>query len=355
MQLVGDDLFVTNTERLKRGIDERGRELDPDQGQPDRDARPRRSPRSGWRARPATPPSCRTAQARPRTSRSPISRSRAAAGRSRPARRRAPIGSRSTTSCCGSRRRSARRRVPRPPGVRSVSGAWQEGARHVERRVHRMPHARQARTSSHRSRTATAARPRPQSLELRGPISRVRWDRLGRTALLLVFASRGGARRAGRAELRPHPCTGEQQDAIVRATRAPERRPRPAPAVAAATQTIVSDARELGHGAPGRAAVRGRQRALGSLTLARERAAGRRLRGPDRSLAEDVAGVSAASTPPSAVRSSGLWTRSSRELRRRLGEDFATDELARLYLQEGTDWCFEMRNAWRRPTRRRGT
>ncbi len=36
IQLVGDDLFVTNTEFLKKGIDERRRQLDPGQGQPDR-------------------------------------------------------------------------------------------------------------------------------------------------------------------------------------------------------------------------------------------------------------------------------------------------------------------------------
>ena len=35
-QLVGDDLFVTNTERLAQGIEERHRQLDPGQGQPDR-------------------------------------------------------------------------------------------------------------------------------------------------------------------------------------------------------------------------------------------------------------------------------------------------------------------------------
>jgi len=28
------------------------------------------------------------------------------------------------------------------------------------------------------------------------------------------------------------------------------------------------------------------------------------------------------------------------ELRRRLGGPFTTEELARLYLEEGTDWCF---------------
>ena len=36
VQLVGDDLFVTNVERLERGIRERLRQRDPDQGQPDR-------------------------------------------------------------------------------------------------------------------------------------------------------------------------------------------------------------------------------------------------------------------------------------------------------------------------------
>jgi hypothetical protein len=30
------------------------------------------------------------------------------------------------------------------------------------------------------------------------------------------------------------------------------------------------------------------------------------------------------------------------ELRRRLGGPFTTDELAALYLREGTDWCFEI-------------
>ena len=30
------------------------------------------------------------------------------------------------------------------------------------------------------------------------------------------------------------------------------------------------------------------------------------------------------------------------ELRRRLGGPFTTDELAALYLEQGTDWCFEI-------------
>ena len=52
VQLVGDDLFVTNTERLRRGIDSRRRQLDPGQGQPDRHAdRDARGDRHGARRR----------------------------------------------------------------------------------------------------------------------------------------------------------------------------------------------------------------------------------------------------------------------------------------------------------------
>ena len=54
VQLVGDDLFVTNTERLARGIESRRRQLDPDQGQPDRHAHRDARRRSDGRARPAT-------------------------------------------------------------------------------------------------------------------------------------------------------------------------------------------------------------------------------------------------------------------------------------------------------------
>ena len=44
IQLVGDDLFVTNTKILKEGIDKKDRQLDPDQVQPDR--HPDRNPGS---------------------------------------------------------------------------------------------------------------------------------------------------------------------------------------------------------------------------------------------------------------------------------------------------------------------
>ena len=109
IQLVGDDLFVTNSVRLKRGIDEGvansilikvnqigtlTETLDA----------------MHMAARPATRPSCPTARARPRTPSSPTSPWPPTPGRSRPARPAAPTASPSTTSCCASRRNSA----PRP-------------------------------------------------------------------------------------------------------------------------------------------------------------------------------------------------------------------------------------------------
>jgi len=49
VQLVGDDLFVTNTTRLQRGIEEGDRQFDPDQGEPDRlSYRNPASDRPGW-------------------------------------------------------------------------------------------------------------------------------------------------------------------------------------------------------------------------------------------------------------------------------------------------------------------
>ena len=89
VQLVGDDLFVTNTERLQRGIDTGVGQLDPDQGQPDRHA-----DRDAGRDRPGARDRLHggdvaTARARPRTRRSPTSPWPPAAARSRPARRRA--------------------------------------------------------------------------------------------------------------------------------------------------------------------------------------------------------------------------------------------------------------------------
>ena len=67
IQLVGDDLFVTNTKILQEGIDKQHRQRHPHQAQPDRhadrDAGRDRDGRQGRTMR----RSCRTARARPRT------------------------------------------------------------------------------------------------------------------------------------------------------------------------------------------------------------------------------------------------------------------------------------------------
>ena len=126
VQLVGDDLFVTNTERLRRGIDAGvansilikvnqigtlTETLDGD-----------RHRARGRIHRGHVAPLRRDRGRR----RSPTSRWRPAAARSRPARPRARTASRSTTSCCGSRRRWGRVRRTRGSvfaGSRSSSPA----------------------------------------------------------------------------------------------------------------------------------------------------------------------------------------------------------------------------------------
>ena len=80
VQLVGDDLFVTNTERLKRGIDSGvANSILIKVNQIGTLTETLDGGRDGA-ATPATPRSCRTARARRRTRRSPTSRSRPAAG-----------------------------------------------------------------------------------------------------------------------------------------------------------------------------------------------------------------------------------------------------------------------------------
>ena len=80
VQLVGDDVFVTNPEILQARHQRESRQRDPGEAESDRhghrDARRRRA----WRATPATPASSRIGQVRPKTRRSPISPSRTNAG-----------------------------------------------------------------------------------------------------------------------------------------------------------------------------------------------------------------------------------------------------------------------------------
>ena len=106
-QLVGDDLFVTNPERLRRGIEAGRRQLDPGQGEPDRDPdRDPRGDRDRARGRLLGGDLAPLGRDRGHDDRRPRGRHRRRA-RSRPAPRRARTGSRSTTSSCGSRRSSA--------------------------------------------------------------------------------------------------------------------------------------------------------------------------------------------------------------------------------------------------------
>ena len=142
VQLVGDDLFVTQTARLQARHRRRHRELDPRQAQPDRhaDRDARRDPHGAARA--ATPRSSRTARARPRTRSSPTSPSRPTPARSRPARRRAAIASRSTTSCCASPISSATRRGSpggSVPPMKTLLIVCARSPRAVRRRPSRRP------------------------------------------------------------------------------------------------------------------------------------------------------------------------------------------------------------------------
>ena len=108
IQIVGDDIFVTNPAFIAPRRQGEGRQRGADQAQPDRHRHRDRSRRSRSAARPAGTTSSRTGPARPRTPSSPISRSRWAAGRSRPARQAAASASPNTIGCSRSRRNWAR-------------------------------------------------------------------------------------------------------------------------------------------------------------------------------------------------------------------------------------------------------
>ena len=108
IQLVGDDIFVTNTERLAQGHREGNRQFDPDQGEPDRHPHGNSGGHADGRPRRTTPTSSRTVPAKPKTPSSPTSRWPPAPARSRPVRPAAPTASRNTTSSCASKKNWAR-------------------------------------------------------------------------------------------------------------------------------------------------------------------------------------------------------------------------------------------------------
>ena len=107
VQLVGDDLFVTNTERLKKGI-ELAAETRSSSSSTRSVRSPRPSKRSAWPTAPVTPPSSPTARAKRRIRPFRTWRSRSTPARSRPAPPAAANGSPNTTSCSGLRNPSGK-------------------------------------------------------------------------------------------------------------------------------------------------------------------------------------------------------------------------------------------------------
>ena len=129
-QLVGDDLFVTNTERLARGIEAGVAQRDSDQGQSDRHVeRDARGDRDG--ARGGLPVGDLASLRRDRRHVHRRSRRRhRARGRSRPVRRAGPIAWPSTTSCFASK--SSWAAPPSSPAARSMASEWR-GADQADR------------------------------------------------------------------------------------------------------------------------------------------------------------------------------------------------------------------------------
>ena len=109
-----------------------------------------------------------------------------------------------------------------------------------------MAAARHAASPSRRSRTQRAARPAPRGLVLRGPISRVRWDRLGRTAMLAVFALVAYVGIQGAISYLHARGQAEQQQAIVQQLARQNRGLEAQVNSLHSPSTIVRDARALG-------------------------------------------------------------------------------------------------------------
>ena len=125
VQIVGDDIFVTNPERIRRGISETGRQLAAGQGQPDRHAH-----RDLQRGRPGPPQRLRHDDEPPlRRDRGHHDRGSRRGAELRPDQDRCavpdPSAWPSTTSCCGLRSSLATRRStlagPRSPGRRPAA------------------------------------------------------------------------------------------------------------------------------------------------------------------------------------------------------------------------------------------
>ena len=175
-QLVGDDLFVTNPERLRAGDRGRGRQLDPGQGQPDRD--PDRDAR-GDRDRP---------------------RRRLLGGDLAPVRRDRGHDDRRPRGRHRRRPDQDRRAVALGPGREVQPAPADRGGARRERRPTRARgfHGRTAGKRAIRAEPIRRERPRPGRTRLPAEAgaanarraearSRIQWDKVGRVALVLVL------------------------------------------------------------------------------------------------------------------------------------------------------------------------
>ena len=204
IQLVGDDLFVTNTERLKRGIDDGRRQRDPDQGQPDRHPdRDARGDPDGARGRLRRGHVAPLGRDRGRDDRRPRGRDRLRADQDRRAvahRSRRQVQP-AAADRGGARPRGRATRAGRPSVPDAAHGSSSGRARVRCSRKEIRAASNEGRQADAVSPSAAAARPPRTSTAAplgppaaasrapaRAPRLRVRWDRVGRVGLLVVLA-----------------------------------------------------------------------------------------------------------------------------------------------------------------------
>ncbi len=124
------------------------------------------------------------------------------------------------------------------PSARSASSAARSSS----------PRTATGRSATARSASSRAgtARPRPHGLNVRGPVSGIRWDRLGRIALLAVFVLVAGIGVQGARSFMQTRAQAQQQTAIVQGLQRENRRLSQLQSSLKNPQTIVLDARALG-------------------------------------------------------------------------------------------------------------
>ncbi len=344
VQLVGDDLFVTNTERLRRGIEARRRQLDPDQGQPDRHADRDAGRRSRWRARPGYTAvmSHRSGETEDVT----IADLAVATGCGQ-IKTGAPValGPRRQVQPAAAHRGAARRRTPSSPAAaafavaeRALAGARrQEDARRARKRwmpsaCRRLDAARSSRRGAPHARRRRLARARARSARAAGsralgpPRPRRRccacWS-----ALVYLYLERRRAHALDLAPVAPRQRRGRDDGTRTRAARAPARSPQP-PGHARSRGAPAGHDEARASSPTSSAACRRtdvRSRPLLASPACRSRT---------RSTSGSRASGACARRRPSAARLlERVIDALVAELRRRLGGRFAAEELVELYEQ----------------------